>query len=153
MPPAGDFIRIQVDLGSQELRNYSILWSGTEFRVSTIVFGGKLKPHTRDVVRGDNLPEGLALFAARILEYLTTRHNEIASEVLDAQEMAQQVEKHPRPGFRPVFFKKQANAHARQFAAWKSNVSAQISEALRSAQERDWPSVEIRMPWSVADAA
>jgi hypothetical protein len=146
MPPAGDFIRIQVDLTGMELRNYTILWSGTEYRVATVIFGNRLAPTSRDIARGTDIAEGVSLFSGRLLEYLAKRHDEIAEEVEYAKAMAA----NPRPGFRPITLAKQARAHANRFEAWKRNTKAKIAEALQDAASREWPVVSLTMPWDAA---
>lgn len=146
MPPAGDCIRIQVALDNAELRNYTILWSGSEYRVATVVFGGGLVPTTRDIARGTDLGEGVALFSGRVLEYLAKRHDEIAEEVEYAKALAE----NPRPGFRPATLAKQYRSHANRFAVWKRETKTKVNEALQDAARRDWPVISIAMPWESA---
>ncbi len=145
MPPAGDFIRIQIELGTTELKSYSIQWSNNAYRISTVI----PTPHRtsiQEVVRGSDLNEGVQLFSRRILDYITTRSSEIQAEI----DAALALEDNPRPGFRPGFFRRQAQQHLRKYIAWKANVSAQVEAAYRDATDRGWPLEPLRMPWCVA---
>lgn len=149
MPPAGDFIRIQIDLEKRELRNYVILWSNEQYRVSTTIFGHGKCPNTQDIARGLDLAEGFQIFANRLTAYIAERSEEIQAEVTTTAKLADL----ERPGFRPGYFRKLASQQARQYKVWKSCVEKQITDALNAAKQRDWPVVPIRMPWSIAREA